>query len=65
MGDTVPLELRSGRLDVSTTVRVMGINYAIGDDGQEDVEMVVGRPALTLSALFRQTRRDVDALARR
>jgi hypothetical protein len=65
MGDTVPLQIRSGRLDVSATVRVMAINYAIGDDGQEDIEMVVGRPALTLTALFRQQKRDIDALARR
>jgi hypothetical protein len=57
--------VKSGRLDVSTTVRVLGLNYAIGDDGQEDVEMVVGRAAEDLSAQFRKTRRDVDALARR
>jgi hypothetical protein len=65
LGDTVPLEIRSGRLDVSATVRVMGLNYVIGDDGQEDLELEVGRPALTLSALFRQQKRDIDALARR
>jgi hypothetical protein len=65
LGDTVPLVVKSGRLDVSTTVRVLGLNYAIGDDGQEDVEMVVGRAAEDLSAQFRKTRRDVDALARR
>jgi len=65
LGDTVPLVVKSGRLDVSTTVRVLGLNYAIGDDGQEDVELTVGRPAATLNAEFRKTRRDVDALARR
>jgi len=65
MGDTLGLVVRSGRLDVSSTVRVQGITFSIGDDGQEDVELAVGRPRLTLSALFRQTRRDVDALARR
>jgi hypothetical protein len=65
MGDTVPLVISSGRLHVSATVRVQAIRFAIGDDGQEDVELDVGRPRLTLSALFRQTKRDVDALARR
>jgi hypothetical protein len=65
MGDTLGLVVRSGRLDVSTTVRVQAIRFVIGDDGQEDVELDVGRPRLTLTALFRQTRRDVDALARR
>ena len=65
MGDTVPLVLQTGRLNVSGTVRVLGIAYDIGDDDQEDVELVVGRPALTLTALFLETARDVNALARR
>lgn len=66
VGDTVPLVVQSGRLDISTTVRVLGLNYAIQDDtSAEDVEMTVGRPALTLSAYFTKTRQDVDALARR
>jgi hypothetical protein len=65
MGDTVPLVIRKGRLDVSTTVRILGVNYAIGDDGQEDIEVTVGRPAVDLTAMFREVRRDVDALARR
>jgi hypothetical protein len=65
MGDTVPLVIKKGRLDVSTTVRVIGINYAIGDDGDEDVEVTVGRPAVALTGIFRTMRRDVNALARR
>jgi hypothetical protein len=65
MGDTVPLTLAVGRLDVSGTVRVLGIDYAIGDDGQEDVTLTVGRPALTLTSLFSESRRDINALARR
>jgi hypothetical protein len=50
---------------VSTTVRILGINYVVGDDGQEDIEVEVGRPALELTQLFRNVRRDVNALARR
>lgn len=66
MGDTVPLTLRTGRLNVDTTVRVVGISYAISDDGAgEDVDVTVGRPALALTGLFRAARRDIDALARR
>jgi len=65
IGDTVPLVVKSGRLDVSATVRVIGLNYSISDDATEDVEVAVARPALTLTALFTKTRRDVDALARR
>ena len=65
MGDTVPLVLKTGRLDVTTTVRVVGITYDISDDDTEDVTLTVGRPALELTALFTETARDVDALARR
>jgi hypothetical protein len=65
MGDTLGLVVRSGRLDVSSTVRVQALRFVIGDDGQEDLELDVGRPRVTLTALFRQTKRDVDALARR
>lgn len=67
MGDTVPLVLAptNGRLSVDTTARVLGITYVIGDDDQEDVELTVGRPAVALTALFQETARDVNALARR
>jgi len=65
LGDTVPLVVDSGRLHVSGTVRVLGLAFDIGDDAEETVEMTVGRPASDFTALFRKTRRDVDALARR
>jgi hypothetical protein len=67
LGDTVRLVLESGRLHVASTVRVLGIGYAIADDLEagEDVEVTVGRPAVDLSAMFRPLRRDIDALARR
>ena len=66
MGDTVPLIIDSGRLQVnSTSVRVLGITYSIGDDGDENVELVVGRPRTTLSFLLSQANRDIAALNRR
>ena len=65
MGDTVPLVINSGRLAVNTTVRVLGISYDIGDDGDEDVILTVGRPAVPLASLFGQSAHDIDALARR
>jgi len=65
LGDTVPLLIRSGRLNVTTTIRVLAINYAISDDADELVELTVGRPVLTLTSLFVKQRRDIDALARR
>jgi hypothetical protein len=65
MGDTVPLVVISGRLNVNTTARVLGIGYAIGDDGDENVELTVGRPRTTLAQLLSAANRDVNALARR
>lgn len=65
MGDVVPLIVQSGRLNVDTALRVVGIDYIVGDDGQEDVALTVGRPDVTLANLFTRTNADVDALARR
>jgi len=65
MGDTVPLIVRSGRLNVNTSVRVVGITYDIGDDGQEDVTLTVGQPLQTLANLLHQTATDVGDLVRR
>jgi hypothetical protein len=65
MGDTVPLIILSGRLNVNTNVRVMGISYDIGDDGQEDVILTVGRPAQSFIDMLTRADRDVDALTRR
>lgn len=65
MGDVVPLIIAAGRLNVNTTIRVLGITYDIGDDGQEDVELTVGRPALTLPQLLAQPVKDTAALTRR
>lgn len=65
MGDVVPLIIQSGRLNVNTQVRILGIEYDIGDDGNENVILVVGRPTSTFFNLMTKQRRDVEALARR
>ena len=65
MGDVVPLVVRSGRLDVATDVRVVGLTYDIGDDGDEKVDLTVGRPVRTLTQLINAPVADVNALARR
>ena len=65
MGDVVPLVVRSGRLDVSTNVRVVGLAYAVGDNGDENIEITVGRPVRTLTQLITEPVADVNALARR
>jgi hypothetical protein len=65
MGDTVPLVVKHGRLNVNTTVRVMGITYNIGDDGDENVDLVVGRPITTFADVLGGPASDVEALLRR
>jgi hypothetical protein len=65
MGDTVPLIVQSGRLNIDTRVRVLGITYAINDDADEDVELTVGRPRAELLELLTRTDRTVAALTRR
>lgn len=65
MGDVIPLVIQSGRLNVNTTIRVMGLTYDIGDDGQEDVSLVLGRPDTTIYDIFTAANSDVNALARR
>jgi hypothetical protein len=65
MGDTVPLVINSGRLAVNSAVRVLGITYNIGSDGEEDVDIVVGRSTTTLGGMLRAQDRTINALARR
>ena len=65
IGDTVPLVITSGRLNVNTTQRIMGLTFDIGDDGQEDVEVVVGRAASSFLDIIDHVRSDVRELSRR
>jgi hypothetical protein len=65
MGDTLPLVIMSGRLQVNTPVRVVGMSYDINDDGDEDVGVTLGRPTPHLSDLIGRNAADVAALARR
>ena len=66
MGDTVPVIIRSGRLNVNTTMRIVGLSFVIGDDGQEDVE-VDGRSLRSTNSptCLPNNNVDVNALARR
>jgi hypothetical protein len=65
MGDSVTLVVRSGRLNVNTTVRVVGITYDVGDDGEENVSLTVGRTSPSLGAILAGYSADINALARR
>ena len=64
MGDVVPLIVQSGRLNINPTVRVLGITYTVGNDGQETVDLTVGRPQPNLRSAFHRITRDINALTR-
>ena len=65
MGDTVPLVIQSGRLNVNTTQRVLGMTFEPTDDGEERVTLTVGRAPTTLVDVLGQAASDIRALARR
>jgi hypothetical protein len=66
LGDTVPLVVIAGRLNVNTTVRVLGISYAPSDDGDEAVTLTVGKTAIpSLAGMLAANARDIRALTRR
>lgn len=66
MGDVVPLVIKSGRLDVDTTIRIVGITFTVNDDGGEKVALDVGRPDQTYEDIFlNSTDARLSALERR
>ena len=65
MGDTVPLVVQSGRLDVVSSVRIVGMSFDISEDGPEVVTLTVGRPPTSLVDLLNAGAADVNTLARR
>jgi microcystin-dependent protein len=65
IGDVLPLVVQEGRLDLQATVRLLGLSFSLGDNGQEDIELEVGRPTANLFQLLTRADRDVDALTRR
>lgn len=65
MGDTVPVVIKSGRLNVNTAVRIVARTFDISDDGTENVALTVGRPLTSLRDMLTAASADIDALARR
>jgi len=43
LGDTIRLIIKSGRLDVDTSTRVVGVSIDIGESGEETVTLQLGR----------------------
>jgi hypothetical protein len=65
LGDTITLRIRSGRLNVNTTVRVLGLTFDIDDSGQERIALTVGRDPVTLASILEDQAQLIDALTRR
>ena len=66
IGDSVPLVVKSGRLDVGPEpVRILGMSFEPTDDGAENVGLTLGRAPTSLVDMMRATEADVNALARR
>jgi hypothetical protein len=65
MGDTLPLIVQSGRLNVNTALRVMGTQFETTDDGTEVVTLTVGRAPTTLVDMLGDQAADIRALSRR
>lgn len=66
VGDTVPLIVRSGVLDVHTGIRCTELDITCGEDGDgsESVTAVFGRPRTTIRDRLRTTRMRLDAVER-
>ena len=43
LGDTIGVHVHSGRLDVDTTARIVGVNFTLGDDDTEQVDLDLAR----------------------
>jgi len=69
LGDTVRLVIQSGRLDVDTFERIIGINWAVNDDDPytDDVDVDLGRPSAQYGRLMaeRRARARLQTLERR
>lgn len=65
MGDVVPVVIRSGRLNVTTQLRIVGLVFDMPEDSDEDVSVTVGRPIHDLANMLNATAKDVNALVRR
>jgi hypothetical protein len=65
LGDSVRLRIQSGRLDVDTMQRILSIDIALDDEGNEQVSMTLGRPAPRLAAMLRNTDQRIKRLEKR
>jgi hypothetical protein len=66
LGDTIPLTVQSGRLEVrGVPYRVQSIKIDIDDDGKESVSVTLGNPVFKLSTQLWLYGRSISTLERR
>jgi hypothetical protein len=65
MGDTVPLLINSGRLQVSSSLRIVGMEWTVGDDGTELLALTVGTPRRKFNDPVKEIGSNVHALTLR
>lgn len=65
LGDLVRIVIRSGRLDVNTTSRVVAVSIDLGEDGQETVQLQVARYRWRLTDRLADYQYRLDRLERR
>ncbi len=65
VGDTIPIRIRSGRLDVDTTDRVQALDISIDDDGNETVDVTWGQLRRDIFTVLRAQPARLERLERR
>lgn len=65
LGDTIELRIKSGRLNVDTAIRILGVDVDINDNGQETISLIVGRSDVTFGDVIADQQHRLDALSRR
>lgn len=65
IGDTVPAVIRSGRLNVQTSLRVTELSVTLGESGEEKVSVTLGPTPTDLRLRLRESDRRLARLERR
>lgn len=65
LGDTITVNIKSGRLQVNTTARVVQVDITVNDDGTETVQLTVSKPILNLANVLADQQQNLYQLNRR
>lgn len=64
LGDTIPIQIKSGRLDVATSDRVFKLDVKLADTGLETVTVTTGQVRRDIASFFRTVPSRLDRLER-